>query len=278
MKKCLAGPFIGEFGWELFCWQGFLRKRRPQYDSMIVICRKGHSVLYQDFADEIIEIEIPGNNLNMWKGGIAVEPIISYYNQLEQFTDFIPFDTYKTRWWLEPNQQTFQTFIPYGHKSMLACDILMHVRNAFHCRTTFRNWKKDSAQAYAEWAITEGFSVACIGRGQTALHIAGTLDLRDMHLSRLVDVMASSRVIIGSQSGPHHLASLCQLPVIAWQTKPEHVDRLSKYWNPFNVRTCTNTTDISYWKERKHWQPPLEWMKEATVEILRRDRDGSMLK
>jgi hypothetical protein len=272
-RNCLAGPFIGEFGWELFCWQGFLRKRRAQYDGMTVICRKGHAVLYADFADEIIEIEIPGDNVNMWKGAITVEPIISYYTQLGGFTAFIPCDSYKTRWWLEPNRQALQTFVPYGHKSAGGFDVLMHVRNAFHCRTAFRNWKQDSARAYAEWAIHKGYSIACIGRSQTALHIAGTTDLRDMCLSPLVNIMASSRVIIGSQSGPHHLACLCRLPVIAWQTKPEHVERLSKYWNPFNVRTCTNTADISYWKERKHWQPPLKWMKEAIVEMLK-DRNG----
>jgi len=268
MHKCLAGPFIGEFGWELFCWQGFLRKRRPDYDAMTVICRRGHQILYQDFADEIIEVDIPGDNVNMWKGSINVEPIISYYKQLGNFTNFISFDTYQTRWWIEPNHIALQKFISYGHRSTVGFDILMHVRSAFHCRTAFRNWKQESAKAYVDWAIAQGMSVACVGRSQTSLHIVGTTDMRDLPLDHLVDIMASSRVIIGSQSGPHHLACLCRLPVIAWQTKSEHVERLSIYWNPFKIRTCTNSADISYWKERKHWQPSLEWMQEATVESL----------
>jgi hypothetical protein len=265
--KCLAGPFIGEFGWELFCWQGFLRKRCAEFDSMTVLCRTGHRILYRDFTDEIIEIEIPSDQVNMWKGSINVEPIVSYYKQKGEFTDFIPFDSYKTRWWLEPNSQQLQKFVSYGNRSRVGFDILMHVRNAFHCRTAFRNWKQDSAKDYAKWAMAEGYSVACIGKTQTACHVAGTSDIRDLHLDRLIDVMASSGVIIGSQSGPHHLACLCHLPVIAWQTKPEHAERLSKFWNPFNIRTITNPAQISYWKERKHWQPPLEWMQEATLRI-----------
>lgn len=275
MRKCLAGPFVGEFGWELFCWQGFLRKRRPEFDHMTVLSRPGRGVLYEDFADEFIEINVPFNNVNMWMGGINVEPIISYHKQQGEYTDFIPFDSYKSRWWIGPGSQTKQVFVPYGNKNgpdastgYKCIDILMHVRNAQHCNSSFRNWRYSSATAYADWALDQGYSVACVGKSATACHIPGTVDYLDVSLRHEIDIFAGSRMIIGSQSGPHHLATLCRLPIVAWQTKPEHVDRLSKYWNPFNVKIWTNPADISYWKTRKYYQPNLEWMQQCTREAL----------
>ena len=267
MRKCLAGPYIGEFGWELFNWQGYLRKRRSDYDYMTVISRPGHAALYEDFADEFIECPARLDRLNMWKGGIDVAPIVEREKDRGGYTDFIPFDSYKWRNWQRGSQE--QAFIRYGKNTILECDILIHVRSCFHCRSGFRNWQKEDAEAYAEWAQMKlGCSVASIGKSETSLYIPGTTDMMNVSLGVLVDFMASSRLIIGSQSGPHHLAALCGLPIIAWQTKPEHAERLSKHWNPFGVKTITNATDISYWKQRKHWQPSLEWMQEATVEML----------
>ena len=41
----LAGPWVGEFGWELFCWQAHIRWLSKQFDKTIVISRKGHKFL-----------------------------------------------------------------------------------------------------------------------------------------------------------------------------------------------------------------------------------------
>ena len=49
-----AGPFLGEFGWELLCWQGFVRKVSRRYKTVIVYCPEGREALYRDFADRII--------------------------------------------------------------------------------------------------------------------------------------------------------------------------------------------------------------------------------
>lgn len=278
-RRCLAGPFVGEFGWELFCWQGFLRKRRPEFDHMTVISRPGRGVLYEDFADEFIEVDVPFDQVNMWRGGVPVEPIVSYHRQQGRFTDFIPFDSYKTRWWLDKDAQTKQIFKPYGRNwsHYRPVDILIHVRDAHHCGSTFRNWRVLSAVEYSEWVLKKGYSIACVGKKETSISLPGTFDYRSIPLYDEFDLFANSGVIIGSQSGPHHLAALCQLPVIAWQTRPEHVPRLTKHWNPFNVKMWTNCPkDNSYWdnktKNTKHWQPSLEWMQKCTVEALKLKR------
>ena len=268
MRHVLAGPFIGEFGWELFCWQGFLRKRRPDYDAMTVICRTGHGILYKDCADDIIEIDIPVTNVNMWKGSVDAEAIASYWSRNhDDFTDFIAFDTYKGRWWFDPQYQLKQKFVPYGVRNpSLGFDILMHVRNAHHCRSGFRNWRKETATEYAQWAISKGYLVACIGRSDTSLLIEGTYDRRNKPLEYLMNIMTSSRMIIGSQSGPIHLAALCGLPIVSWQTRPEHAHRLRDYWNPFNTKVITKTGGKEYWKKYVYYEPPLDWMKASTLE------------
>jgi len=50
MSTLYAGKFLGEFGHELFAWQGYLRAMSRNYDRTFVECRKGHEALYEDFA------------------------------------------------------------------------------------------------------------------------------------------------------------------------------------------------------------------------------------
>jgi len=68
-ETLLAGPWVGEFGWELCCWQGYIRKLSKKYTKTIVICREGHDFLYKDFADEIYNLDTPTSKANMWLGG-----------------------------------------------------------------------------------------------------------------------------------------------------------------------------------------------------------------
>lgn len=52
-----AGPWIGEFGWELARWQGAVRKRAKESGLYtIVMSDPGHHVLYDDFAHEFWEL------------------------------------------------------------------------------------------------------------------------------------------------------------------------------------------------------------------------------
>ena len=55
-KHLLAGPWVGEFGWELFVWQAYIRSLSEIYDETYVICRKSSEPLYKDFTDKFINI------------------------------------------------------------------------------------------------------------------------------------------------------------------------------------------------------------------------------
>ena len=61
----LAGPWVGEFGWELMGWQARLRFLSKTSD-VIVACQMGHESLYQDFAKDIVYFDPPQGSPNMW--------------------------------------------------------------------------------------------------------------------------------------------------------------------------------------------------------------------
>ena len=46
-RHLLAGPFAGEFGYELMQWQGFVRARRRHYKEVHVLTYPGREYLYE---------------------------------------------------------------------------------------------------------------------------------------------------------------------------------------------------------------------------------------
>ncbi|MGH7994668.1 MAG: hypothetical protein ACREDQ_14190, partial [Limisphaerales bacterium] len=46
-RNLFAGPFAGEFGYELMQWQGFVRARKPVYKSVHVLTYPGRDYLYE---------------------------------------------------------------------------------------------------------------------------------------------------------------------------------------------------------------------------------------
>ena len=270
-----AGPWFGELGWELFCWQGFLRKMAARYDRVVVACRTGHALLYRDFADGIIHYDPTGTETDMWKNHDEIEShgLMSYYLGDNPNIKVVKNDSFKSIWWKEhwdhTTRQNFINFATYDSAMDPATNILLIVRDTDKCGTGFRNWPIAHATRFATAMQSRGYSVGCVGRSDSALHIPGTTDYRDVSLKHLAQIMANSRVIVGPQCGPTHFGTLCLLPQVTWQTKPEHAERVKKGWNPFGVPTITMPSDISYWKTRTMWLPPVDEVVANTIEILK---------
>ena len=63
MSKILfAGPFVGEFGYELFMYQGYIRKLANDYDETIISSRTANEFLYKDFCNKFVPYEPKTNN------------------------------------------------------------------------------------------------------------------------------------------------------------------------------------------------------------------------
>ena len=263
MKTFFAGPFIGELGWEVFCWQGFLRKIAEGYDRVVVACRSGHDALYADFADDILHFDRGTNETDMWDDrSVSKKDVTGFCRYNEAFAvgaEFMPFNAYPYRWWDRQHWSDRQVFVRLGEKFKTVVvpvpDVLLHVRNTEKCGTGFRNWPMEHAAKVSQSLIRAGYSVACIGRRESSAYIGGE-DYRDLDIDRLTNLMASSKLIIGPQSGPAHLATLCGLPQLCWQTCRDHSLRFQNYWNPFRTRVkALQSPGDSYWKQKKMWLP-----------------------
>lgn len=272
-KTFFAGPWIGEFGWELFCWHGFLRKLAERYNRVIVACRTGHDLLYRDFATDIINYDPEHEETDMWMN--RREP--NQHGFHRYYTDSLPrvtivhHDTYRTRWWADEGWRERQDFVSFGiQDGTPGYDVLMIVRETAKCNTAFRNWPREHATQFAKRMMSMGYTVACVGKVGSAAHIHGTMDCRNLPLDKLARIMANSRVIVGPQSGPIHFGSLCLLPQVCWQTKPEHAIRTQEHWNPFEVPVLTIPSNISYWKKRVMWLPSVEQIVQLTLKMLHR--------
>jgi hypothetical protein len=261
-RALFLGPWLGELGWELFVWHGFLRKlvhECKEYKRIVAVTRTGHELLYADFATDIIPYDPPCGETDMWllRGFRDMRHFYQYYEDAHDMRfDVIHYDTYKERWWLSEPWQKRQQFVQFGLSHIVSgVDVLMVVRNTNKCNTGFRNWPQEAAQRFALSMLQCGYSVGCVGKKESAACVDGAIDYRDIPLRQLAHVMASSRVVVGPQCGATHFATLCGLPQVCWQTCTEHAIRARETWNPFGVSVCTMPAPDRYWKERRMWLP-----------------------
>ena len=68
MNILLAGPYLGEFGWEIMMWQAHIRHlaKTKKYDKIICLVRTGHEYLYGDFCKDFIFVDNSGIQ-NGWR-------------------------------------------------------------------------------------------------------------------------------------------------------------------------------------------------------------------
>lgn len=223
--KVFAGPWVGEFGWELFSWQGFLRYLAGQnkHEQFTVACREGHNYLYDDFATDFVNYDPKSGQTNMW----MCEDWI--YNYPEGYDLIIkPQDCRKFN----------REFIKYGKKTKSSYDILVHARSTNKYDTGYRNWGEDKWNEFSE-AFSDK-AIASIGTHNDALHIDNTDDMRGLPLDELCNLMASSNVLAGPSSGPIHLGSLCGTPHVTWSPVLKdgimsNKERYEKEWNPHDT-------------------------------------------
>lgn len=256
MTKLYAGPFIGEFGWELFGWQGVIRYLADGYDKVIVIGRPEMEFLYQDFADYFLEHTPLGNVPNMWMNEDRPYPVPMRH---------------KSDAWIQGQQMTLmpnapqQTFIKYGHKGE-GYDIVYHARSIDKYGSSYINFPEENWKDLL--VHFNDRTIACIGSKDGALHFKGTEDLRGIPLSDLADVLASSRILIGPSSGPMHFGSLCGIPHVVWSGYKKSAPRYHKVWNPFKTPCKMISPDDDPWGEKREWQPDIAVIIEAIQRML----------
>ena len=262
----LAGPWIGEFGWELFCWQGYLRARSKEFEKVIIVSRPAMQPLYADFCHEFIPYVPAGPGLSGYKNsGHKKWPDIS---DQRPFREYISGEFYigYNRDHPHKSSKAFlnQKFIKYGsYCASLSFDIVLHIRNTDKTQSRKRNsWDLGVWKNFINLVNQAGFNnICCIGDVNNAGIVDGCIDMRGLPLQELFDLLASSKVLVGPSSGPMHLGSLCGCPHVVWSGSQPNQPKYEKFWNPFN-------TPVKY-IHVSDWKPPVDLALQYTLQMMR---------
>jgi ADP-heptose:LPS heptosyltransferase len=233
-KILLAGPWVGEFGHELFCWQAYVRKLSREFKKTIIVGRPGHKYLYEDFCSEYIEFDPKSYKTNGRFCIDAESPSDIIKNIDHTFYFDGNFDIGVSYSKKEPKNNlllSIQEFYKYEFKGNKNYDLIFHCRNK--STGPDRNWSKECWHKLYE-SLPARLKIACIGNSE-AFYIEGTDDLRGIEIKELVGILNQSKLIIGPSSGPMHLASLCGMTHLVWSIEYNR-RRYESEWNPFKTK------------------------------------------
>lgn len=269
MRMLVAGPFVGEFGWELMGWQAQIRALSRRFDRTIVISRPESEYLYRDFCDRF-EPWSPGTWQTQGyecKGGRPYDHAIhARYPGAEAFA--IRHNRQATAW-LATAEPEFRR-LGLDVEPTRPFDLVVHARaipvfpDAPGVTTNgdkaARNWPADHWHRLCA-GLARRFSIAAVGLPDLAFVPEGATDCRGLALDQQCAVLARARLAIGPSSGPIHLASLCGCPHVVWTKAEQGIpSRYAREWNPLGTKVCIIT--------REGWQPPPELVLIAVRRML----------
>jgi hypothetical protein len=236
-----AGPWVGEFGWELMNWQGWIRALAPRYERVVVCSRASSEALYRDVADQFLPHRIEG------KADHVVCRQVRNPEEVERVNREIPADADVLRP-LVYVPRSAQQFVQLGAPlDTPSCDVLIHARQkSEHAQ---RNWSRDHWIQLCEALQADGWRVGAVGLSGATLDVPGVEEFRDLPLERTLDVIRSARAVLGPSSGPMHLASLCGTPHLVWTNRGIYRmgitsrEKYESWWNPLATPVQVIETD-----------------------------------
>jgi hypothetical protein len=235
-----AGPWVGEFGWELCWWNPLIRSLAEGYRRVVIAAPEASRYLYE-FADEFFPLRTEG-----WRfaEGRLLEGTPRAVGDCDTLSPSSLWEKYgvpefKALGRADPilTPKNWRVLAPAVPGPVVA-DVLC----AFRPRKLVGNrpveGKEYSLEKSAELVrllLDAGLKVACYG-GADNHWFEGTVDLRGMSLESQCSALGSARCAIGPSSGTIHLASLCRCPHVTWSGIRGDISiRYETLWNPFSV-------------------------------------------
>jgi hypothetical protein len=228
---------VGEFGWELMQWQGFVRARVRYYEQVHVLTYPGRDYLYEGCQVHHHEIDLKsaGYRYGVLSRDKAREMAKNKASEIG-LTDYDIFSPSLlcTRYHKAIWKQNFRlleepplTATPY--------DVVFHFRAVQkQGPDAYKDYSPAAADELVKRCRERSISVACIGHPSYSYCPPDCEDYRSIDLQRTVAAISSARAVVGKNSGPMHLASLCGKPTIQWAEDQWRID-FSLRWNPFRV-------------------------------------------
>ena len=273
MKRLIAGPFVGEFGWEVMQWQGYIRFLSKHYDEVICISRPENEYLYHDFVTTFESFDPGSYNTDLYTCFAEGSYDGKIHEKYPNSDSILFLSIAQAKPFLQKNPQ--QIFYKYGSEIQIdsPIDFLVHARNVpkfdkGNVKKSSRNWHNDQWDEFVNYLSQFG-TVGAIGIPQYSYVPKNCKSLLDEPLDVKCGYMNKAKCIIGPSSGPMHLASVCGCPQIVWTSPNEgasHGGNIKKYtesWNPFR------TPVIVYAKES--WNPKVSSM-ENVVKLFQREK------
>jgi len=237
-RNLFAGPYAGEFGYELMQWQGFIRSRRSHYESVHVMTYPGRDYLYESCRVHYhdINLKVAGYGYGQLSPTQARHMADARAAEIG-LTDYDVFNPsllctryHKAFFW----RQDFRLFEepPLAAKPY---DVIFHFRAVQKPGPDkFKNYTPTLAAELVQRCLGRRLSVACIGHPDYAYCPPDCSDYRSTDLRRTVAAISTARAVAGENSGPMHLANLCGKPTILWAQDQWRIN-YSLRWNPFRV-------------------------------------------
>ena len=244
-RNVLAGPYLGEFGFELMQWQGFVRARRASYEQVHVLTYPGRDYLYEGCRVHHHDVDL--KNAGYWYGRFGPAEMQRMADAkaaeigLKDYDIFSPSllctRYHKALFW----KQEFRLLEepPLSEKYY---DVLFHFRSVQkEGPDQEKNYSPELADELVRRCLDKGLAVACYGHPRYAYCPRGCADLRNEDLRQTVAAISSARLAVGEASGGMHLANACGKPTIIWANSEGHI-AFALRWNPFRVPIYVMTT------------------------------------
>jgi hypothetical protein len=237
-RHLIAGPYAGEFGYELMQWQGYVRARRPHYQSVHVLTYPGREYLYEGCAVHHHDLDLkyagysygwtPPSSMTAAAHALGEKLGLQHYDVFH--TGLLATRYHKKLCW----RQDFRLFeeppLPGGPR-----DVAFHFRAVNKAGPdTTRNWQPSHAAELVEKTRAAGWRILCIGHPQYSLCPDGVEDRRSVELRETIAAISSVRLVAGELSGPMHLANLCGKPTAFFADGEWRIENC-RGWNPFRV-------------------------------------------
>ena len=252
-KGIVFGPWVGEFGWELFAWQAHCRAIARSYDFCVVVSRPGNDYLYSDFCDLYIPFEpddsgISDSHMNSAVTNFNIQEFLSATVSHDLLSNHSwqwippakighpPYDHWRTAVHVPNAGNVTPEYRLYRGDSIgESADIIIHARNRKIREVD--NWDVEKWNSVVS-TLKQDYVIACIGQKSSSLALEGTFDCRGKDLKFVTGLMRTAKCIVGPSSGPLHLATLSGCPQVWWTSNPnQNYSRYTSTWNPFGIKS-----------------------------------------
>lgn len=241
VRKKMAMPFYGEFGFEVMLWAPWLRAQQVH----TVYCRRGHERLYEDFAQQFVPWDAPPEGMPdchyLLRNGRPIDQRVRMANAVTVHN--LPVCSHPTGCPLSVSMPNYRHVELGKGPATFNRDLLfIHARACE--KQPERNWPRESWNELLQ-LIQEAWPsihIITIGLVTHALDLDGCEDRRGADLGWLADHLRN-QVIIGPSSGPLCLALASPVGgIVTWSGNAieggKDIECFQREWNPFRVKVA----------------------------------------